>query len=213
MAKVKPYRKPQRDRFLQPEELPRVFDLLQDESLVENGFDETFRDYIFLLLFTGARKSNLLSMCWDNISLERAEWTIPGEQTKSGDTITIPLCSHAVEILRKRREWVTGNWVFPNRKGNGPMYEPRRDWRHFRVVAGIPDVTIHDLRRTRGSWMAITGASLPVIARALGHRLERSSVTAVYARLNNQPVREEIEKAVRQMRESAKLDEHSQCKI
>ena len=76
------------------------------------------------------------------------------------------------------------------------MCEPRRDWNRFRDLAGVPDVTIHDLRRTLGSWMAITGASLPVIARALGHKLERSSVTAVYARLNNQPVREAIEKAV-----------------
>lgn len=136
-------------------------------------------------------------MRWQNISLEPAEWAIPGEQTKSGDTITIPLCSHAVKILRKCRESIIDNWVFSNRKGTGPMYEPRRDWRHFRDVAGIPDVTIHDLRRTLGSWMAITEASIPVIARALGHRLERSSVTAVYARLNNQPVREAIEKAVK----------------
>jgi integrase len=79
------------------------------------------------------------------------------------------------------------------------MPEPRRTWRHFRIVAGVPDVTLHDLRRTLGSWMAITGASLPVIARALGHKLEQSSVTAVYARLNNQPVRDAIEKAVNKM--------------
>ena len=77
------------------------------------------------------------------------------------------------------------------------MYEPRRAWRKFRVVAGIPDVTIHDLRRTLGSWMAITGASMPVIAKALGHKMEQHSVTGVYARLNDKPVRKAIEKAVR----------------
>jgi hypothetical protein len=47
--------------------------------------------------------------------------------------------------------------------------------------------------------MAITGASLPVIASALGHKLEKSSVTAVYARLNNEPVRKAVEKAASKM--------------
>lgn len=111
----------------------------------------------------------------------------------------VPLCSHALEILQKRRESTTDPWVFPNTKGTSPMYEPRRAWRHFRSLVGIPDVTIHDLRRTLGSWLAITGASLPVIARALGHKLEQHSVTGVYARLNDPPVREAIEKAVRAM--------------
>ena len=58
---------------------------------------------------------------------------------------------------------------------------------------------MHDLRRTLGSWMAMTGASLPLIAKALGHKLEQQSVTGIYARLNNGPVREAIEKAVATM--------------
>ena len=199
LSKVRPFKKPQRDRFLQPEELPRFFKILQNTHAKSRNFDETFQDFILLLLFTGARKSNLLTMQWENISFSRAEWTIPGEETKSGDTITVPLCSYAIEILNKRKESVSGSWVFPNKKGTRPMYEPRRMWNQLRIAAEIPDVTIHDLRRTLGSWMAITGASLPVIARALGHKLEKSSLTAVYARLNNDPVREAIEKATQAM--------------
>lgn len=78
--------------------------------------------------------------------------------------------------------------------------------RHFLVVTGIPEVTFQNLRRTLGSWMAITSASLPVTARALGHKLEQSSVTAVYARLANQPVCEAIEKAVRTMLTSGRIE-------
>ena len=199
LAKVKPFKKPQRDRFLQPEELPRFFNVLQNKDTKSESFDETFQDFILLLLFTGARKSNLLAMQWENVSFSRAEWTIPGDETKSGETITVPLCSYAIEILQKRKEKVSGLWVFPNKKKTRSMYEPRRTWDHFRIAAEIQDFTIHDLRRTLGSWMAITGASLPVIARALGHKLERSSVTAIYARLNNDPVREAIEKALQAM--------------
>ena len=146
VAKVKPFKKPQRDRFLQPEELPRFFEALHESEDKARSLDATFRDGALLLLFTGARKSNLLSMCWDDISLDRAEWAIPGNQTKSGLAMTVPLCSYAIEILQKRQGVTNTPWVFPNTKGTGPIYEPRRAWRHFRVLARIPDVTIHDLR-------------------------------------------------------------------
>jgi len=56
VAKVKPFRKSQRDRFLQPEELPRFFKVLLNRSKRGERFDEDFQDYILLLLFTGARK-------------------------------------------------------------------------------------------------------------------------------------------------------------
>lgn len=49
------------------------------------------------------------------------------------------------------------------------------------------DLRLHDLRRTHGSWMAANGASLPMIGKALGHK--NPSTTAIYARLNLDPVR------------------------
>jgi integrase len=55
------------------------------------------------------------------------------------------------------------------------------------------DLRIHDIRRTFGSYQALTGASLPVIGRSLGHKSLRS--TQIYARLNLDPIRASIEKA------------------
>lgn len=196
VAKIKPYKTPRRERFLQSEELPRFFKTLNQSEAKGRAMHATFRDWVLLLLFTGARKSNLLSIRWENVSLERAEWTIPGQQTKHGGTTSVPLCSYAIEIVEKRQESASGPWIFPNTKATGPMYEPRRAWRHFRTLAGIPDVTIHDLRRTLRSWMAITGASLPVIAAALGHKIDQLSVTGIYARLHTRAVRESVERAV-----------------
>jgi integrase len=59
------------------------------------------------------------------------------------------------------------------------------------------DIRIHDLRRTLGSWQAATGASLPVIGRTLQHK--NVSTTAIYARLNLDPVRESMQKAATAM--------------
>ncbi len=55
------------------------------------------------------------------------------------------------------------------------------------------DVHVHDLRRTLGSWATITGASLPIVGSALGHR--SLSATQVYARLLLDPVRDAVETA------------------
>jgi len=59
--------------------------------------------------------------------------------------------------------------------------------------ARIEDVRIHDLRRTLGSWQARTGASMVVIGKSLGHKSHQA--TAVYARLDLDPVRESMERA------------------
>jgi integrase len=55
------------------------------------------------------------------------------------------------------------------------------------------DLRMHDLRRTLGSWATMTGANLTIVGKVLGHRSHQSS--AVYARMNLDPVREAVEKA------------------
>ena len=66
--------------------------------------------------------------------------------------------------------------------------------------AGIPyghdvpnGVTLHDLRRTLGSWQAKTGASLSIIGKSLNHK--NVATTAIYARLDLDPVRESVNTA------------------
>lgn len=61
----------------------------------------------------------------------------------------------------------------------------------------ISDLVFHDLRRTIGSWQAITGASLPIIGKSLNQKTPRA--TAIYARLQLDPVRESIDKATEKM--------------
>ncbi|MEJ1929485.1 tyrosine-type recombinase/integrase [Nostoc sp. NIES-2111] len=62
---------------------------------------------------------------------------------------------------------------------------------------GLRDVRIHDLRRTFGSYQAMTGASLQVIGKSLGHK--SLAATQIYARMNLDPVRSSVEKAVELM--------------
>jgi integrase len=66
--------------------------------------------------------------------------------------------------------------------------------------ARLDDVRIHDLRRTLGSWQARTGASLVIIGKSLGHKSQQA--TAVYARLDTDPVRQAMETAASAMLEA-----------
>lgn len=188
---IKRFKELKRDRFLQREELPQFF------NAVLNDLHPIIKDFILVALFTGARSGNIQAMRWDEIDFEHSTWTIP--ETKSGNSHTVPLVPHVTEILEARRNTVTSAWVFPSLKNYEHIVDPKRQWRNICKKAKIDDLRIHDLRRTLGSWMAITGASMLIIAGALGHKIDTSSVTGVYARLDLAPIRNAMETAVHAM--------------
>lgn len=78
--------------------------------------------------------------------------------------------------------------------------EPKKAWKKILERAGIQDLRLHDLRRSLGSWQAVTGASLAVIGKTLAHK--NVSTTAIYARLNLDPVRASMDTATKAMLEA-----------
>jgi integrase len=98
-----------------------------------------------------------------------------------------------MEILTARKLASDGPWVFPGGGASGHLADPKKAWTRILTEAGIADLRIHDLRRTLGSWQAATGANSYIIGKSLGHRSQQS--TAIYARLNLDPVRESVNKA------------------
>lgn len=237
--RVKPYREHSRDRFIQPGELPFFFEALHAEE------NETARDYILLSLFTGARKSNVLSMCWTDIDFERHVWRMP--ETKNGEPLTIPLSQEAIDLLLRRRELTNGKWVLPSERTDDHLHDARKAWRRilthatikiwqrnkdtttlvaevierdefqnapydrilFRAIekrakernvdlpTGLMDLRLHDLRRTLGSYQAASGANQYIIGKSLGHK--SAEATAIYARLDLDPVRQSVQTATTAM--------------
>ena len=95
-----------------------------------------------------------------------------------------------------------GRWVDKNLKGCPSYYNctseynwliRKADKQKVSLPVGLMDVRLHDLRRTFGSYQALTGASLQVIGKSLGHK--STHATLVYARLNLDAVRDSINKA------------------
>jgi integrase len=192
-AGVKMFKELSRERFLQPDEMKRLFDALESEET-----SETFRDYIYLSLFTAARRNNVLGMRWGDIDLEANLWTIPGQVSKNGSIMRVPLTEAAAEILQRRKATATSVFVFPSSESaTGHYITPTKAWAALLRRAGLHDLRLHDLRRSCGSVMANQGTSLAVIGGALGHK--HHSSTAVYARLQVSTVRDALETATRAM--------------
>ena len=186
-----------RERFLQPGELPRLFKALADEP------NTNFRDFFLLALLTGARRANVRGMKWADIDLDSGVWRIP--RTKNDDPLSVPLMPEAVEILRLRKPADTKEvfFVFPAQRSDsklGHMSGERRAWLRILSRAELENVRIHDLRRTMGSWQARTGASMVIIGKSLGHKSQQA--TAVYARLDLDPVRQSMQTATSAMLEA-----------
>ena len=168
-----------RDRFIQPHELPKLFAALNEEP---NPYIKTA---FLVALLTGARRGEVLAMRWVDVDLAQAVWRIP--HTKANRPHYVPLPQPAVAILQGLPRLHDNPFVFPSRNGKGHLMNIAKAWTRVRAKAELMDVRIHDLRRTLGSWLAASGASLLLIGRALNHT--QVSTTAVYARLNLDPVR------------------------
>ena len=138
---------------------------------------------------------------WDDVSLTRAEWRIP--QTKAGHPHLLPLPQALVAMLRSSPRVDGSLYVFPGQNGVGHVQNIKRAWDRIRLKAGIQDVRFHDLRRTVGSWLAGSGESLHLIGKVLNH--SDVSTTAIYARLNLDPVRQALERNASKMLKATEL--------
>ena len=207
---IKRFSEEKRDRFLHGDELRAFFAALSQEP------NTLLQHFFFLLLLTGARRRNVQAMRWDEIDFATAAWRIP--ETKSGLPVVVTLTAAALDVLHARKEAGNGGpWVFPSHGKSGHLEEPKSAWKRIVKRARLVNVRPHDLRRTLGSWQAMTGASLPIIGKSLGHK--RSVTTEIYARLQLNAVRVSVGAATAAMLEAggltidaggAKLLEHKQ---
>lgn len=194
---IKKFPEEKRDRFLHGDDLRAFFASLAAEP------QAVLRDFFMVSLLTGARRSNVQAMRWEEIDFATGLWRIP--ETKSGLPVVVPLVAPVAQLLQTRLQAANGSpWVFPGRGKTGHIVEPKSAWKRIIERAGLSDVRPHDLRRSLGSWMAITGAGLPVVGKMLGHT--QPITTAIYARLSVDPVRQAAEKATTAMMEAGGIN-------
>lgn len=121
-------------------------------------------DAVRLLLLTGARRSEILSLEWDWIIGSRAVL----KDSKEGPR-TIWLNTPARAILTARQCDSSSPFVFPAPRGNGPVKVIDFAWAAIRAEAGIGPLRVHDLRHHFASLAVSNGIDLHIVGQLLGH--------------------------------------------
>lgn len=164
-----------RERYLTPEEARRLLEALDACSMCQSA------QAIRLLLFTGARRQEILSARWEHVDYEHRLLTVP--LSKSGKTRHIPLSDDAMEVLRHMQRSGTP-WLFPRKRGQGHIQSVAYLWNKLRTELGLRDVRLHDLRHSFASFLVNAGCSLYEVQRCLGHHDPK--MTMRYAHLASQ---------------------------
>lgn len=173
---------PLRERYLSKEELPRFLKALDEDD------DQLSVAAIRLLLLTGCRRGEILSLRWENVRLDEDRIFLP--KTKNGRSRTVHLNAKAKEVLEDllaRREEAErtrdSEFVFPSRKGTkkGHLFDLRKPFEKACKVAGIENFRVHDLRHSYASLAVMAGASLFDVQKLLGH--QDIAMTQRYAHL------------------------------
>lgn len=126
-------------------------------AAIDGEPNETARDLLHVLLFTGVRKTNALEMEWKDLNLSQATWFIP--KTKNREPLRVALTPEIVEILQRRRRQAESKpspYVFPNRLDPTRPYVNIRD-PLLRVLARAEIILLKERITAAGRQLPLTG--------------------------------------------------------
>ena len=181
-----------RDRWLTDVEIRKLWPVLDDVLVEDNAL--IYR----LLLATGQRENEVLTMKWADLDFQKGEWTIPAPRTKSSRAQLVPMTSLFQRLLEGREQ--TGEWVFPSPGYKGRYSKTGHRTRnaltnfHGDVIAAtdIAHFRFHDLRRTAATHMSELNIDEFVAGKVLNHA-SRSITGQVY---NQHSYRDEKHRAL-----------------
>jgi integrase len=176
---VERYAERKRERMLSAEEFGRLADALKASAR-----SPYIVAAVKLLIFTGARLTEILDLKWEWIDFDRGEARLPDSKT-GAKTLHLPAPALAVLADLPR---VEGNpHVIVGNVAGARLVNLEKPWRAIRKAAGLHDVRLHDLRHAFASVAASSGMGLPIIGKMLGHT--QAATTHRYAHLASDPVK------------------------
>ncbi len=184
---VKRFKGKKFERFLSPSELAQLGNALSPAQ--QDGESPFAVAAIRLLVLTGARKSEILTLQWENVDTDRGCLRLP--DSKTGAKV-IPLGAAALEALSEIPRIEGNPYVLPGLEGRH-FVGLQKTWERIRKRAGLEDVRLHDLRHSFASVAVAGGDSLYLVGKVLGH--QQASTTERYAHLADDPLRAVADKA------------------
>ena len=132
------------------------------------------------LVLTAARSGEARGAVWDEVDLDGAVWTIPGERMKGGELHRVPLSRQALEVLEEARVLRDGSGlVFPSPTIQGRELSNMTLMKILRATRFAERATVHGFRTSFRTWTleqtdtpwAVAEAAL---AHGLGNQVEKS---------------------------------------
>jgi integrase len=178
------------ERYLSDVEFARLGETLVTAEEMQTEMPSVIAA-IRLLMFTGCRLGEILSLRWEDVKLDEGCLRFAATNTKENKPKTVYLNPASMEVLQslmsKADNLDASPWVIRGHKRGEHLVNLRKPWHRIRKDADIDGVRLHDLRHSFASMAAAGGMSLPMIGKLLGHT--QTQTTARYAHLADDPAK------------------------
>lgn len=181
---IKAYEEGERERYLTSSEIGSLIQAMyaleaQDPKLYQNSVNA-----IRMILFTGARPSEVFGMTWDEINFDEGIWTRSALRNKQKRLHVVPIATDALTLLKHMKSQAGDSpHVFPSPTSpQRPIGEIRKTWAKVIGMAEIDSpigTRLYDLRHTFATHLVANSQSLFSVGKLLGH--STTKVTERYA--------------------------------
>lgn len=144
-----------------------------------NACDKHLKPVVVCAVNTGMRKSEVLSLRWDNVDLQHGFILL--EVTKNGERREIPINETLRQTLLDLTRRLDVPFVFYDPATGKPYQDVKRSFNTACRRAKIRDFRFHDLRHTFASHLVMARQDLTTVKELLGHKT--LTMTLRYAHL------------------------------
>lgn len=178
------YKVKRKQSLIRPHELKAWYDAtLQLDQ-------ETTRDYLHFILFTGLRRTEAARLTWDDVDFKARTFVIP--DTKNSEPHYLPMSDYLEALLKRRYQQAEKIWVFPSPVTQTHIKEPRTAIEKVARLSGVGFI-LHDLRRTFITIAESLDIPAYALKRLLNHKFS-NDVTAGYIVPNAERLREPMQR-------------------
>ena len=176
-----------RDVALSPDEIGRLL-----RTIYRSNMKRANKLALHLLILCMVRKTELIEARWEEIDLDKAEWSIPGERMKKDRPHFVPLSTQVKSMFEELKGLSSDSeWVFPSRWSlKKPISSTTLNAAIRTLEVDVRDFVIHDFRRTASTHLHEAGFNSDWIEKALAH--ETKGIRGIYNRAQYADQRREM---------------------
>jgi integrase len=196
------YKPPRRERLVKADDMQKFYAAV---LALENPVQ---RDYLLLLLFSGLRRREAAALTWEDVDFKAGIIRVPSSSTKNSKPLNLPMSDVVRDLMIARRKIGKTEYVFPANSMSGGvthLQEPKFALAEVAAACGVK-ICAHDLRRTYISVAESCDIS-PIAMKCLVNHALGGDVTAGYAILSTERLREAAQRIADRLRELCCINE------